>query len=81
MTANVVCSARAVRFFRATYFLPYGVPGVIALILWGFLYTPGTSPILALLGHAGWHPNLLGGTTCSGRSPTSSPGSSPATTC
>jgi multiple sugar transport system permease protein len=56
-------SARAVRFFRASYFLPYGVPGVIASILWGFLYTPGTSPILALLGHTGWHPNLLGGST------------------
>lgn len=56
-------SARAVRWFRATYFLPYGVPGVIASILWGFLYTPGTSPILALLGHTGWHPTLLGGST------------------
>ncbi|GIH15153.1 carbohydrate ABC transporter permease [Rugosimonospora africana] len=54
-------SARAVRFFRATYFMPYGVPGVIASILWGFLYTPGTSPVLALAGHAGLHPDLLGG--------------------
>jgi multiple sugar transport system permease protein len=56
-------SARFVRFFRATYFMPYGVPGVIASILWGFLYTPGTSPILDLLGHAGLHPDLLGGST------------------
>ena len=53
-------SARAVRFFRATYFMPYGVPGVIASILWGFLYTPGTSPILAAAGHLGMHPDLLG---------------------
>lgn len=53
-------SARGVRFFRASYFLPYGVPGVIASILWGFLYTPGTSPILAAAGHLGMHPDLLG---------------------
>lgn len=56
-------SARAPRLFRATYFLPYGVPGVIASILWGFLYTPGTSPILAGLGHLGVHVDLLGGNT------------------
>ncbi|WP_419819213.1 carbohydrate ABC transporter permease [Glaciibacter flavus] len=39
-------SARGVRFFRSMYFLPYGVPGVIASLLWGFLYTPGLSPIV-----------------------------------
>lgn len=39
-------SARGVRFFRSSYFLPYGVPGVIASILWGFLYTPGISPLI-----------------------------------
>ena len=37
-------SARWVPFFRAAYFLPYGVPGVIASILWGFLYVPGRQP-------------------------------------
>jgi multiple sugar transport system permease protein len=40
-------------FFRSTYFLPYGIPGVIATILWSFLYIPGLSPIvdaLALVG-------------------------------
>jgi multiple sugar transport system permease protein len=42
--------ARFVRFFRLTYFLPYAVPGVIGAILWGFLYTPGLSPIDQLLG-------------------------------
>ena len=51
------------RLFRAAYFLPYGVPGVIASILWGFLYTPGTSPILDLANHAGLHVDLLGGGT------------------
>ena len=56
-------SARAVRLFRAVYFLPYGVPGVIASILWGFLYTPGTSPVIDLLGTLGIQVNLLGGGT------------------
>ncbi|ROQ04562.1 carbohydrate ABC transporter membrane protein 1 (CUT1 family) [Rathayibacter sp. PhB93] len=41
-------SARGVRFFRSVYFLPYGVPGVIASLLWGFLYTPGLSPLTDL---------------------------------
>jgi multiple sugar transport system permease protein len=43
-------SARGVPFFRGAFFLPYGVPGVIASILWGFLYVPGVSPIVDLLG-------------------------------
>jgi multiple sugar transport system permease protein len=52
-------AARGVRFFRSAYFLPYGVPGVIASILWGFLYVPGVSPIVDLLGSAGLTVNLL----------------------
>ena len=39
-------SARWPAFFRAAYFLPYGIPGVIATILWSFLYVPGLSPIV-----------------------------------
>ncbi|GAA1174582.1 MULTISPECIES: carbohydrate ABC transporter permease [Nesterenkonia] len=39
-------SARWPGFFRAAYFLPYGVPGVLATILWSFLYVPGLSPIV-----------------------------------
>ena len=46
-------AARAPRFFRVTYFMPYGVPGVIAALLWGFLYVPATSPVLQLLGGLG----------------------------
>ncbi|MGW8482040.1 carbohydrate ABC transporter permease [Microbacterium sp. NPDC055903] len=34
------------RFFRVLYFAPYGVPGVVATLLWGFLYIPATSPVL-----------------------------------
>ena len=33
------------KMFRAAYILPYTVPGVIAALLWGFLYQPGLSPI------------------------------------
>ncbi|WP_062204804.1 carbohydrate ABC transporter permease [Streptomyces sp. NBRC 109706] len=36
--------ARARRFSRAAIFLPYAVPGVIASLLWGFMYLPSTSP-------------------------------------
>jgi len=36
---------RLTRFSRISIFLPYAVPGVIASLLWGFLYLPGVSPI------------------------------------
>ena len=36
--------ARATRFSRISIFLPYAVPGVVATLLWGFLYLPTTSP-------------------------------------
>jgi len=45
---------------RAAYFLPYGVPGVIASILWGFLYVPGVSPLVDLLDKVGLAPDFLG---------------------
>ena len=51
---------RWARLFRAAYFLPYGVPGVVASVLWGFLYVPGVSPVSDLLGHLGLHPDFLG---------------------
>jgi len=52
-------SARGVRFFRTSFFLPFGVPGVIASILWGFLYVPGISPILEGLDRLGLQVDLL----------------------
>ena len=52
-------SARGVNVFRAAYFLPYGVPGIVASILWGFLYMPGVSPIVDLLGSIGLNVNFL----------------------
>jgi multiple sugar transport system permease protein len=35
-------------FFRLAYFLPYAVPGVVAAIMWGFLYSPNLSPFTAV---------------------------------
>ncbi|WP_312888695.1 carbohydrate ABC transporter permease [Nonomuraea rhodomycinica] len=45
--------ARFRAFFRVSFFLPYGVPGVIASLLWGFLYVPQTSPLIDVLAAAG----------------------------
>ncbi|MEC4017849.1 carbohydrate ABC transporter permease [Streptomyces sp. H27-D2] len=52
-------SARWVGFFRTAFFLPYGVPGVIASILWGFLYVPGISPLVEMAGGIGWDVDFL----------------------
>ena len=38
-------AARLTTVSRLAIFLPYAVPGVIASMLWGFLYLPATSPI------------------------------------
>jgi len=46
-------AARWPGLFRALYFMPYGVPGVIATILWSFLYIPGLSPIVDALAVVG----------------------------
>jgi multiple sugar transport system permease protein len=32
------------KFFRLAFFVPYAVPGVIAAIMWGYLYSPNLSP-------------------------------------
>ena len=52
-------AARFPGFFRATYFLPYGIPGVIATILWSFLYIPGLSPIVDALAIVGIQVDFL----------------------
>ncbi|WP_399091821.1 carbohydrate ABC transporter permease [Streptomyces sp. BBFR2] len=52
-------SARGVPFFRTAFFLPYGVPGVIASLLWGFLYVPGISPLVEIAGQLGVHVDFL----------------------
>jgi multiple sugar transport system permease protein len=35
------------KFFRLAFFVPYAVPGVIAAIMWGYLYSPNLSPFAA----------------------------------
>ncbi|AQZ63970.1 Possible alpha-xyloside ABC transporter, permease component [[Actinomadura] parvosata subsp. kistnae] len=47
---------RARGFARTAIFLPYAVPGVIASLLWGFLYLPSTSPITYLARQLGAGP-------------------------
>lgn len=49
-------------FTRLAIFLPYAVPGVIAALLWGFLYLPDVSPFHFALERAGLpQPDLLNG--------------------
>ncbi len=59
MFALMLDTARAklTRITRLAIFLPYAVPGVIATLLWGFLYLPATSPI------GGDHFNFFGSTS------------------
>ncbi|MFH9238164.1 carbohydrate ABC transporter permease [Streptomyces anulatus] len=47
-------------FTRLAIFLPYAVPGVVAALMWGFLYLPTVSPFHYLLDRAGLpQPDLL----------------------
>ncbi len=52
--------ARAVGLFRLTHFLPYAVPGIVAALLWAYLYVPALSPVVQSMQDLGWHVNLLG---------------------
>nr|WP_246087589.1 sugar ABC transporter permease [Microbacterium agarici] len=56
-------SARWPGLFRAAYFMPYGVPGVIATILWSFLYVPGLSPVIDVANWMGLDVDFLGAGT------------------
>ncbi|WP_161880632.1 carbohydrate ABC transporter permease [Deinococcus alpinitundrae] len=40
----------AQRFFRTAFYLPYTVPGVIAGLLWGYLYSKNLSPLNQITG-------------------------------
>jgi len=44
--------ARAKRFFQLALFLPHAVPGIIAAMIWLYLYTPGLSPVVSAM-HSG----------------------------
>ncbi|MFC5802667.1 carbohydrate ABC transporter permease [Streptomyces formicae] len=38
--------ARAKRFFQLALYAPHVIPGVIATVIWVYLYTPGISPVI-----------------------------------
>jgi len=50
---------KAKKFFQFAVFLPYAVPGVIAALLWGFLYQPSVSPLIQAFSSLGIDVNLL----------------------
>ncbi|GHH65972.1 sugar ABC transporter permease [Kitasatospora indigofera] len=52
--------ARARRFFQLALFLPHAVPGIIAALIWMYLYTPEISPVVGALDTLGAQPDLLG---------------------
>lgn len=52
--------ARAKRFFQLALFLPHAVPGIIAALIWVYLYAPGISPVLDAMDSAGFQVDILG---------------------
>ncbi|MFE6488931.1 carbohydrate ABC transporter permease, partial [Streptomyces sp. NPDC057757] len=53
---------RLAPFTRLAIFLPYAIPGVVAALLWGFLYLPDVSPFYFILDKLGMpQPDLLDG--------------------
>ncbi|HLX58346.1 MAG TPA: sugar ABC transporter permease [Ktedonobacteraceae bacterium] len=51
-------------FFRLAFFVPYAIPGVIAALLWDYLYDPGISPIVKGVSGLGLgSPDFLGSNT------------------
>ncbi|WEH42467.1 sugar ABC transporter permease [Streptomyces sp. NBC_01218] len=49
-------------FTRLAIFLPYAIPGVVAALMWGFLYLPDVSPFFYALDRLGLpQPDLLDG--------------------
>lgn len=46
--------------FRIIAFMPYAIPGVIAAIMWSFLYSPQLSPLVDLLKSVGIQADFLG---------------------
>lgn len=52
---------RRVAFFRLSYFLPYAIPGVVAALVWTYIFSPGLSPINEILGSTSdWLSGLFG---------------------
>ncbi|MBV7282256.1 sugar ABC transporter permease [Corynebacterium sp. TAE3-ERU30] len=52
-------AARYIGFYRLAYFLPYAIPGVVAAMVWTYLYNPTLSPIMKGLSAIGIDINLF----------------------
>lgn len=52
-------AARGGKAFRLIAFLPYAIPGIVASLLWAYLYVPQLSPVVQLLHSWGWNIDLL----------------------
>ena len=54
---------RVARLFRLGIFIPYAIPGVVATLMWGYLYGPSFGPVAQLASklHVG-APDFLGST-------------------
>ncbi|MBC9712900.1 sugar ABC transporter permease [Streptomyces sp. TRM66268-LWL] len=52
--------ARAKRFFQIAFYMPHAVPGLVASVVWIFLYTPGLSPVHDLIEGLGASWNFFG---------------------
>jgi multiple sugar transport system permease protein len=52
--------AKAKRFFQLALFLPHAVPGIIAALIWVYLYAPGISPVLDAMDSVGLQLDILG---------------------
>lgn len=47
------------QFFQTSVFLPHAIPGIVAAIVWTFLYLPGTSPIIKGIHSVGLNIDML----------------------
>lgn len=53
--------ARGAKSLRLLYFVPYAVPGVVATLMWGYLYGPDFGPVAQLFRAVGLQaPDFLG---------------------
>src|SRR5207302_438124 len=81
----LLLDSTVVRFkavFRLAFFVPYAIPGIIAALLWGYLYDPSLSPIVKGFQALGVPaPDFLGWGTVLWAIANIAPGPGPATTC
>lgn len=50
---------RYVAIYRLGYFLPFAIPGIVAAIIWLYIYTPEISPLIAILNWLGLDVDLM----------------------